>query len=198
MNVIWLKRYRMHFSLRNPLSPPNEIHAGYELLPWNHRLLLRHAEAKFQSFRHEIDANVFPCLADAEGCRRLMGEIWRRSGFIPDATWLAVFRQAGSRREINCGTVQGISLRKNEGSIQNLGVVPEHRGRGIARALLIAALNGFRERGLTTATLEVTACNESAIDLYQRFGFRIVRTVYKSIEVELPIEREPSRRALAH
>ena len=31
-----------------------------------------HAEVKYKSFREELDSNVFPCLGDREGCRRLM------------------------------------------------------------------------------------------------------------------------------
>ena len=43
---------------------------------------------KFSSFCYEIDANVFPCLGNREGCYRLMREIARRDGFLPNATWL--------------------------------------------------------------------------------------------------------------
>lgn len=183
MSVTWFKRYRMHFDLRNPLPELPDLPAGYELLPWDPSLLGRHAQAKYLSFRHEIDANVFPCLAEQAGCRQLMSEISGRQGFVPASTWLAICRQSGSPELKNCGTVQGINLREGEGSIQNLGVAPEHRGRGLARSLLILSLRGFTAEGLQEASLEVTARNRYAIDLYRRFGFRIVKSVYKSIEV---------------
>ena len=46
-----------------------------------------HADVKYLSFRTEIDANVFPCLGDCDGCLRLMHEIRQKPGFLPEATW---------------------------------------------------------------------------------------------------------------
>ena len=46
--------------------------------------------AKYLSFHSEIDANVFPCLGEYDGCVRLMQEISRKDGFLPEATWLVV------------------------------------------------------------------------------------------------------------
>ena len=59
-------------------------------MPWEASLLEEFAEAKYLSFRTEIDSNVFPCLGELGGCRRLMSEIARKPGFLPQATWLAV------------------------------------------------------------------------------------------------------------
>lgn len=173
----------MHYDLRNPLPDEPSIDIAYDFEPWDDRLVRGHALAKYNSFRHELDANVFPCLADREGCESLMREIASRKGFVPEATWLIVrVPQENSRREF-CGTVQGINDNGLIGSIQNLGVTPDHRNRGLAQGLLIRALAGFRSIGMETASLEVTAKNIDAIRLYQRFGFRVVRTVYKSIEI---------------
>jgi hypothetical protein len=58
---------------------------GYRLVPWHDGLLDAHARTKFRSFRSEIDAVVFPCLGDLEGCRRLMREIRGKAGFLPAA-----------------------------------------------------------------------------------------------------------------
>jgi len=142
-----------------------------------------HAEAKYLSFRDEIDANVFPCFGDLAGCQRLMREIVHKEGFLPEATWLAVYQgREGKRREI-CGTVQGIRDRLGMGSVQNLGITPAHRNRRVGTCLLFQALEGFLRVGLTQVHLEVTAENEGAIRLYRRVGFRTVKTVFKAAEV---------------
>ena len=52
--------------------PPPPLPAGYWFIPWDESLLEAHAEAKYLSFRLEIDANVFPCLGELHGCQRLM------------------------------------------------------------------------------------------------------------------------------
>ena len=77
--------------------------------------------------------------------------------------------------------MQGIRERGGLGSIQNLGIVPGWRGRGLGEALLLQALHGFRHTGLGRAQLEVTAQNDAAIRLYRRLGFRRAKTLYKAV-----------------
>lgn len=182
MSVTYFKRYRMHYDLRQQLPDQPTLDARYVFLPWRPSLVGDHADAKYRSFCNELDANVFPCLGQRDGCQGLMREIASRNGFVAEATWLVVFTGSGGRR-VSCGTVQGINDQGLTGSIQNLGVIPEHRGSGLARNLLIHALKGFQAIGMEIASLEVTARNTDAIRLYQRFGFRVTRTVYKSIEI---------------
>jgi ribosomal protein S18 acetylase RimI-like enzyme len=182
MGLTYFKRYRMEIDLtaRTPAAPP--LAPGYRLMPWHDSLLAAHAEAKYYSFRLEIDANVFPCLGDLEGCQRLMREIQQKDGFLPEATWLMAWDASGREDVRYCGTIQGICDRSGYGAIQNLGVTPEHRERGVGASLLVAALAGFRRAGLRRAYLEVTAQNDGAIRLYRRLGFRKIRTVYKTAE----------------
>ena len=90
MSVTYFKRYRMEIDLRQPLFSPPPLPKGYALLPWETSLLGAHARAKFESFHREIDADVFPCLAQRRGCRRLMEDIAGRGNFMPEATWLVV------------------------------------------------------------------------------------------------------------
>lgn len=182
MGLTYFKRYRMEIDLTGRLLAPPQLPAGYELVRWDDALLEVHAETKYQSFRSEIDANVFPCLGDWAGCHRLMHEIRAKQGFLPGATWLVGCQAADGSFEY-CGTIQGIRDYAGLGAIQNLGVTPEHRGRRLGSGLLLAALDGFRQAGIRRAFLEVTAQNDGAIRLYQRLGFAKARTVYKAVEV---------------
>jgi GNAT superfamily N-acetyltransferase len=182
MSVTYFKRYRMEVDIADVRSPSLVLPAGYRAVPWRSTLIDAHAETKYRCFRWEIDANVFPCLGNADGCRRLMGEIARRAGFLGDATWLIEHRES-PRRARYCGTIQGVAERGGIGSIQNVGVTPEHRGLGLGTTLVACALDGFRKAGVARVKLEVTAENTGAIRLYERLGFRRVRTVYKAVEV---------------
>jgi ribosomal protein S18 acetylase RimI-like enzyme len=152
------------------------------IVSWESSLLDAFAQAKYLSFRTEMDANVFPCLSEFDGCRRLMAEIARKPGFLPEATWLLSYAPQGWGRPEYCGTVQGVRDKHGLGAIQNLGVSPEHRGCGLGMSLLLHALAGFRQAGLHRAYLEVTAQNNAAIRLYRRVGFVTIRTVYKAVE----------------
>ena len=183
MDSNYFKRFRMEADLR--LQPAadlgSELPAGYHFVGWNEAVLDLHARTKWRSFRDEIDAHVFPCLGDAEGCRRLMREIRNKPGFLPEATWL-IARGADPEGIQWCGTIQGVAERGGIGMIQNVGVVPGHRGIGLGAALVLQALAGFRRHGLRAGTLEVTAENWRAVRLYQRLGFRRTKTVYKVVD----------------
>jgi ribosomal protein S18 acetylase RimI-like enzyme len=130
-----------------------------------------------------MDRNVFPCLGEMDGCRRLMREIAQKSGFLPETTWLLTYHPIGRRSPELCGTVQGIRDKSNGlGAIQNLGIVPEHRNIGLGTQLMLQSLEGFRRARISRVYLEVTAQNEGAIRLYRRMGFVTVKTVFKAVE----------------
>jgi ribosomal protein S18 acetylase RimI-like enzyme len=117
-----------------------------------------------------------------------MREIRGKSGFLPAATWLVA---RGSTPETIqwCGTIQGVVEKQGVGMIQNVGIVPGHRGLGLGRSLVERAVAGFRMHGLRRAALEVTVDNARAMRLYQQLGFGRTRTVYKVVEAATP---EPS------
>jgi ribosomal protein S18 acetylase RimI-like enzyme len=183
MGLTYFKRYRMEIELAGRSFESLAAPAGYQLVPWDEALLEAHAETKYHSFRSEIDANVFPCLGELAGCHRLMHEIRNKDGFLSGATWLIAHQVDAQAAPEFCGTIQGIRDPAHLGAIQNLGVVPDHRGLGLGSCLLGRALRGFQQAGLTRAYLEVTAQNAGAIGLYQRIGFARSRTVYKAVEV---------------
>jgi GNAT superfamily N-acetyltransferase len=175
MNITYFKRFKMEIDLRHARPAP-ALPSDYAFIPWDDSLVDAHAEVKFASFHGEIDSAVFPSLSDRNGCHYLMNEIRRKHGFVPAATWLITSPDGP------CATVQGVRDRFGLGAIQNLGVVPAHRGRGLGAALLLKALEGFRASGLDIAYLEVTAQNDGAIRLYRRLGFRCRKTIYKAVD----------------
>jgi [ribosomal protein S18]-alanine N-acetyltransferase len=58
--------------------------------------------------------------------------------------------------------------------INNLAILPDWRGRGLASALLTRVVAWSAASGARRATLEVRASNQPARRLYQAFGFREV------------------------
>ncbi len=74
------------------------------------------------------------------------------------------------------GTVRGyamILLRRGSqlGRLYSIAVAPERRARGVGRALLAAAEDAARGRGLIGLRLEVRTRNSSAQKLYCRAGY---------------------------
>lgn len=164
------KRYCMERSLDDP--PPVDPPPGFRFVPWQEHLLDLHADVLFASFADDLDGKVFPNLADRDGCRHLMRAVRELRGFCPSACWLL----AGP--DGYAGAIQGV-VTGGWGLVQNLGVCPEARGRGVGAALLARCLRGFARAGADGCRLEVTADNTPAVRLYKRFGFRATRVRYK-------------------
>lgn len=176
----------MEVDLRRWRRPAPSLRPGYRFISWSPELLDDHAEVKYLSFREELDAVVFPCLGELESCRRLMQEISERDGFVPEATWLAIYAPPGARYSEACGTIQAIRVQRNRANIQNIGVTPHHRGGGVGAAIITASLSGLHQVGVTRVALEVTAENDTAVRLYRRLGFHVVKTLYKAADEPAP------------
>lgn len=75
------------------------------------------------------------------------------------------------------GSVRGYALvrfrpRSLRARLYSLATDPEHRRRGLARALLMAAEQAARERGATHLRLEIRKDNAAAARLYDSMGYR--------------------------
>ncbi|WP_397570838.1 GNAT family N-acetyltransferase [Schlesneria sp. T3-172] len=182
----FFKRYRMEINFEQTPLPPAKLPVGYHWREWRQTDVERHALTKFRSFRDEVDSEVFACLGEYYGCLRLMSDIASQETFLSRATWLVEWSD-GDHLPQDCGTIQGIGLTDHSGSIQNIGVVPEHRGFGLGRALVLKSLSGFAEAGMKRVVLEVTANNVVAVGLYQSLGFRVLRTMYRVVPIEASI-----------
>lgn len=174
MAITYYKRFRMEIDLRSHLRRPR-LEPPFSWVPWDDSLLDEHAEVKYLAFREELDSLVFPCLGELRGCQRLMREIRRKPGFLPGATWLI------EGPEGYCGTIQGV-VDRGAGAIQNVGIVPAFRGRGLGHALVSQALSGFCRAGVACVYLEVTAENSGAVRLYRDLGFHKSKVLYKAVD----------------
>lgn len=69
------------------------------------------------------------------------------------------------------------------GVMNDLFVVPEARGRGVAEALIAACLDACREHGATTLAWQTALDNERAQTVYDRVGARRSRWLDYSLDV---------------
>ena len=67
----------------------------------------------------------------------------------------------------------------DEAELRNLAVAPEHRRRGVARALLDEARGRLLNAGVKRVYLEVRASNNPAISLYTSIGYSRLSTRQK-------------------
>ncbi|HEY2356567.1 MAG TPA: ribosomal protein S18-alanine N-acetyltransferase [Phenylobacterium sp.] len=111
------------------------------------------------------------CEAMAAVHAQAFPESWREDEFedLLDGEgiygFLAATDQAAPLGVILCRVAAG------EMEVLTLGVDPGARRRGVARALLAAALPAARDLGATEVFLEVAVDNDAAIALYETLGF---------------------------
>jgi mycothiol synthase len=117
-----------------------------------------YTEGKLEEFQHWIKMPHFRpelwFLAEEEASGKVVG-----LGFnIIDPDWIA---QTG----------------RQEGYVDTLAVLREHRHRGLGTALLVQSLHALRQAGMEAAHLHADAQNlTGAMRLYERVGFRVRKT----------------------
>lgn len=183
MSALFCRRLRMQVDLRKYPAIEPQLPDGYRWTVWSPELLDRHANVKFRCFAEDQDGRVFQSLREEYGCRQLMEFISQHEQFMPTATWLLTIDDLNSGESTDCGTVQGLAPTPILGAVQNLGVLPEHRGQGLGRAIMQKGLLGFQNAGLQFVTLEVTDGNHTAIALYESLGFELQKTLFRRVEV---------------
>jgi ribosomal protein S18 acetylase RimI-like enzyme len=72
---------------------------------------------------------------------------------------------------VKLGRPTSMSTNAHVLTIAGLGVAPSHRGEGLGRGLVVAAIEEARRRGARRLTLHVLGGNRGARDLYSSLGF---------------------------
>lgn len=127
--------------------------------------------------------SVFADELDARGRRVLRDMAWagRLAPFLGDLVSLALFNDVmfGQVWVENGQVIGNVTLQPADQSntrwrVSNVAVTAEHRGRGIARALLVATLREVAQREGNWVLLQVRADNTGARALYRDLGFEDV------------------------
>jgi mycothiol synthase len=82
-------------------------------------------------------------------------------------------------RLVGAARASGRNAEVRGGWIAELAVLPEYRGRGVARALLRASFEAYRQVGRDWVGLAVDSANGTgAVRLYESVGMRLERQIY--------------------
>jgi mycothiol synthase len=105
-----------------------------------------------------------------------------RVGYITVARVAGALSDRGRRGQAAGYLLYGIDPKRNayrnrkRGGLWDIGVLKEFRGRGIAKRLMIDAMNHLRQEGMEEASLGVDETNvTNAMKLYERLGFVVAR-----------------------
>jgi ribosomal protein S18 acetylase RimI-like enzyme len=165
-------RHYMRRELAEPVPEPLPLPRGIALRPLQREDLTAAAEIIFKSHEHSVDAALNMTYATPATCRAFVETLVVRSGcgqFDPEASRFA----CGPRGPL--GVLIASRLSRSNGHVCQVSVIPGAQGGGLGAALVSRALAAFRDQGLASATLSVTASNARAHRLYERLGFTVQR-----------------------
>ncbi len=85
---------------------------------------------------------------------------------------LVLVDPSGRIAGVGYNAIERLTDGTDKGWVRTLAVVPEHRGRGLGRALLLASMAALRDEGMERVHLSADTANESgALQLYSSAGF---------------------------
>ena len=68
------------------------------------------------------------------------------------------------------------TVQERVGHTTQICVMPGYQGRGLGRRLIAATIAALRARNFEALSLTVTAANERAVRLYEKIGFKRIKS----------------------
>jgi ribosomal protein S18 acetylase RimI-like enzyme len=126
---------------------------------------------------------------------KLVWELARMAGFVQIGEWLDGLGWYDGERAVGNISITASAFGPDAWMIGNIAVHPDFRQRGIARALVRAALEDIRRRAGARVFLQVDASNATARKIYAENGFCEIanRNLWERGVKSLSIARLPSR-----
>jgi ribosomal protein S18 acetylase RimI-like enzyme len=153
----------------------NPLSEGLCLDPWKDRSLESAARLIQLAYADHVDSQINDQYRTETGSLRFLRNIVLLPGcgqFLPEASFLA--RPVTGDKPV--GMVLTSTVAEGVGHTTQVCVMPGHQHRGIGRLLMERSIEALRQRGYHSLSLTVTASNRRAVELYERLGFRTVKT----------------------
>jgi ribosomal protein S18 acetylase RimI-like enzyme len=172
-------RLFLECDLQKPLPAPlaadhtaQRIPSDLELSEWTPQDYQGAAELVYACYVGHADAEINDQYRSLHGSLRFLHNIVRFPGcgvFEPTFSWM--LRDKRSRALV--GMVLSSRVAPEVAHITQLCIAQTHRGRGLGRLLLDQNAESLTQAGLEAVTLTVTEGNDTAVRLYERFGFKL-------------------------
>jgi ribosomal protein S18 acetylase RimI-like enzyme len=154
---------------RHPLSP------GMRFEPWTDRVFEPAARLIQLAYADHVDAEINDQYRSETGGMKFLRNIVLLPGcgtFLPEASF--VVRPAGENRL--AGMILTSTVAERVGHTTQVCVMPGYHGHHIGRQLMERSIDVLRQQGYESLSLTVTTSNRRAVELYERLGFRTIKT----------------------
>jgi len=166
------ERIFMEWELRRPdvLGGESSGVGGPTLRRWAENDFAAAGRLIAACYQGHLDSHINEQYRTAGGSQRFLHNIVRFPG-------CGYFDAESSRTMCVPGSTElaGLLLcsrvREDVGHVTQICVAPEHRGKGLGKALMRECAKNLAQRGFQMLTLTVTASNQNAVGLYKDLGF---------------------------
>ncbi len=168
-------RQFMLLDLQLSEEPNPGASAGMRLDRWHDRYFDPCAKLIYLSYANHVDGEINDQYRSRSGALRFLKNIILLPGcgqFVPSASFL--LRQAGGDELI--GAVLTSEVSPGVGHTTQICVLPGYQGHGLGRMLMNTATDTLRSMKFKELTLTVTADNKTAVQLYEKLGFRTIKS----------------------
>jgi ribosomal protein S18 acetylase RimI-like enzyme len=182
LDPVFLKQYFQVFarqfmlmSLRDARPSNRPLSAGLKIEAWTDRAFDAAARLIRLAYADHVDSQINDQYRSEKGSLRFLRNIVLQPGcgqFLPEASFL--LRPASGEPPI--GMILTSTVDAGVGHTTQLCVAPGHQGHGIGRQLMELSIAALRRRGYESLSLTVTSVNQRAVGLYERMGFRTIKT----------------------
>jgi ribosomal protein S18 acetylase RimI-like enzyme len=162
-----------------PLSQANlcgkPVSPGLRVEPWSDRAFEAAARLIHLAYADHVDSQINDQYCSEAGGLKFLRNIVMLPGcgqFLPEASFLV--RPVGEDRLIAMALTSTVAERV--GHTTQICVMPGYQGHSIGRMLMENSIHALRRRNYESLSLTVTSMNKRAVGLYERLGFRTVKT----------------------
>ena len=151
-------------------------------------------EGSIRSFAEDLANATGQPLRDTSARARQQFAEWLPAGVATENTWLMTIVDA-TGAEVGALWLGPHPQRAEVAFGYDIEINPEHRGRGLGRAAMLAAEQLARQAGFTELALNVFGFNDPARRLYDSLGYRVVSTqMTKRLEPDRSVSPGPGWR----
>jgi len=151
------------------------ISAGLRLERWNDRYFEPCARLIHLAYANHVDGEINDQYRSESGALKFLKNIIILPGcglFQPEASF--VLRSLASDRLV--GMVLTSVVSEGVGHTTQICVMPGYQGQALGQQLMEASIQALRSRRFTALSLTVTSVNAPAVRLYDKLGFRTIKT----------------------
>lgn len=149
--------------------------AGIRLDRWNDRYFEPCAKLIYLAYADHVDGEINDQYRSQLGALKFLKNIVLLPGcgqFLPNASF--VLRHPGGDELV--GAVLTSEVSPGVGHTTQLCVQPGFQGHGLGRTLMKASSDALRTMKFDELTLTVTSANRTAVQLYEKLGFKTIRS----------------------